>query len=133
MPRTWQKDPPDNYQRLVLKAIPSEILGLYLAIHSLLYAVKPGAALMWVMLALCTAVTPLFLWKGGMKGPTQYITATIALPVWAMSIPGTAWSTIDGWQPWIGALAVILYAALIAPMVGFLVTKIAPSSETSEA
>jgi len=133
MPRKWLKPPADNYQELLLKSIPSEVIGLYLTIHSLLLSLKDRpAALMWVMMGLCTAVTPLFLWKSNSKvpetermGPTQYVIATLAVPVWLMGIPGSGWFTIDGWQPWIGGLAVILYAGLLSPLVAFLATRLA--------
>jgi len=122
---------------LLLKAIPSEVIGLYLTIQSVIPVKDRPAAIMWVMMGLCTAVTPFFLWKGGVKSDpatpaakagvvvTQYLITTLAVPVWLMGIPGSAWWTIDGWQPWFGGLAVILYAGLLAPSIGFLATRLA--------
>jgi len=138
MPSVWQKPPDDSFQQLLLKAIPSEVIGVYLAIQSVIPVKGRSAALMWIILGLCTAVTPVFLWKRGVKSDpanpanpkagvvvTQYIIATIALPVWLMSIPGSAWWTIDGWEPWYGGLAIIAYGGLFAPGIAFLATRVA--------
>ena len=118
--RNWQKAPNDNYQEWLLKSIPSETIGLYLGIHAFLiqWQGRPDAV-MWVFLAICVAATPFFLYKGGIKRPTQYIIATLAVPIWAMSIPESAWWTLSGWQPWIGGLVVLLYVVLLAPLIAF--------------
>src|SRR4029453_15361645 len=86
--RNWQKAPNDNYQEWLLKSIPSETIELYLGIHAFLlqWQGRPDAV-MWVFLGICVAATPFFLYKGGIKRPTQYIIATLAVPIWAMSIP----------------------------------------------
>ena len=93
---------------------------------------------MWLMLGLCTVVTPVFLWMRGVKSDpanpatakvgvvvTQYVISTIAFPVWLMSIPGSAWWTIDGFEAWHGGLAITVYALMFAPGIAFLATRVA--------
>jgi uncharacterized membrane protein YphA (DoxX/SURF4 family) len=122
--RNWQEKPKDNYQEWLLKSIPSEVIALYLSIHSLLMSwTDRPSVVMWVFLILCTIAAPLLLFMGGVRRISQFIVATLAVPVWAMSIPQSAWWTIDGWHPAIGGAIIAVYVVAIGPGIAAIVTK----------
>lgn len=118
--RAW--DAEDKYRELLVKGIPTEIIGLFMAGTALVAGLEGTAqvALAWVWLVLCTGFTPLYLWFYPVRDAAQITMATIALPIWAMTILGSAWTLIDGWSPMIGGLFVLAYSGIASPLVAWI-------------
>ena len=87
---------PEEYLGRLIKYIPAEIVALYLAATGIVpLTAADRQFLLWVIFALCAALTPIFYLlatrdKKKHKGPLvkQVILATIAFPVWVFAIGG---------------------------------------------
>jgi len=116
----------DNYRERLLKLIPSELLGTYMAVNAVLISMDPSmmsTVLLWVVFGICLAVTPLWLWfTQGVRKALQLVLTSIAFVIWVMTISGP-FTTIPGYKPFIGTVFLILFSGVIAPLFGMIVAK----------
>jgi len=116
----------DNYRDRLLKLIPSELLGTYMAVNAALISMDPSTmstVLLWVVFGICLAATPLWLWFGqGVRKVLQIVLTSIAFVIWVMTVSGP-FTTIPGYKPFIGTVFLILFSGLIAPLLGMIVAK----------
>ncbi len=116
----------DNYRERLLKLIPSELLGTYMAANAALISMDPSTrstVLSWVVFGICLAVTPLWLWFGqGVRKVLQIVLTSIAFVIWVMTMSGP-FTTIPGYKPFIGTVFLILFSGLIAPLFGMIVAR----------
>jgi uncharacterized membrane protein len=116
----------DNYRERLLKLIPSELPGTYMAANAALTSMDPSTrstVLSWVVFGICLAVTPLWLWFGqGFRKVLQIVLTGIAFVIWVMTMSGP-FTTIPGYKPFIGTVFLILFSGLIAPLFGMIVAR----------
>lgn len=116
----------DNYRDRLLKLIPSELLGTYMAVNAVLISMDPSTmstVLLWVVFGICLAATPLWLWFGqGVRKVLQIVLTSIAFVIWVMTVSGP-FTTIPDYKPFIGTVFLILFSGLIAPLTGMIVAK----------
>jgi hypothetical protein len=110
----------DTYRERMLKSVPSEVIGAYLAANGLLMSVPdPAAWAKWVLFLLCVILTPLWLiFFQEVKSVLQNVLSTVSFLVWGMTVPDGAFSTISGYHPVYGSVLIILFSGLIAPLLG---------------
>jgi hypothetical protein len=104
----------DDYLARLVKYIPSEIVGLYIAAAGFVPQVdnRPEPAVWWVFAA-CAVLTPLYLAfvtkdPTQQKGPlwVQVVLGTIAFPVWVFALGGPF--VLLGWyKPYIASLVLV--------------------------
>ena len=116
----------DSYRERLLKLIPSEVLGTYMAVTAALVSMDPSTmstVLLWVVFGICLAATPLWLWFGqGVRKVLQIVLTSIAFVIWVMTVSGP-FTTIPDYKPVIGTVFLILFSGLIAPLLGMMVAK----------
>ncbi|MEW6517604.1 MAG: hypothetical protein AB1439_11960 [candidate division FCPU426 bacterium] len=103
-----------SYQDRMLKLIPTEIVGAYMALQG----VVPPAYAKWATLiagVLLVALTPLYLTRlQQVRRTGQVVMTTIAVVVWLYTLGGPFqyWGL---YQPWIGSVLLVLWT-LIVPL-----------------
>jgi hypothetical protein len=114
----------ENYQSLLLKLIPTEVVGAYIFISGLLPIDNPESIdskykiLHWIIFGLLFVINPLFLrYASSVTNRKQIIICTLGFAVWAFSLGGP-FMTIGSDQNFsrlIGSIILALYT-LIVPM-----------------
>lgn len=108
----------DTYRERLLKHIPSEVLGVFLAVNGVVLA---NTAAWWphlILLGIFLAATWLWLqFIEGVGSILQLVMSVLAFLVWAMTIQGPFTAMIPGYQLWIGSIALIVFSGLVAPIV----------------
>jgi hypothetical protein len=107
----------EEYSKRLLKNIPSEIVGVYLALTGMLAAnAQTPNWVYWIIFGALLAVCPLWLRYGqNVKTTWQLVMSTAAFVIWAMTIPGAF--DIVPYAATIGGALLIIHSGLIAPMV----------------
>lgn len=114
----------DKYRQMLVKLIPAEPLAFYVAILGVVSASDGESWMLWVAFAIGIVTVPLWLYFGqGVKGPLQLTLATLAFMVWDLSLNGGAFASIDGYQIYYGAAALLLFTMVIAPLSTLIVQK----------
>lgn len=106
-----------EYSKRLLKHIPSEIIGVYIAINGLL-AANPETPnwLSWVIFVILLVLCPLWLRFGqDVKKTWQLVISTVAFAIWAMTLPG-AFDVVP-YAATLGGALLILYSGIVAPIV----------------
>lgn len=118
MPRAI--DSGDKYRDRLLKHIPSEVLGVYLAASGLVTSLEtPPIWLLWVLFGVGLVATPLWLiFFMGVKSALQNVLAGVSFVIWVMTLPGGPFDRIDGYETSIGSVALIVFTGLVAPLLG---------------
>jgi hypothetical protein len=102
----------------MLKHVPTEILGAYLAVAGLLATIDAGTALtvaQWVNFGLFLVATPLWMiFVSRVTSIWQNVLSTVAFLIWVMTIVGGPFAFMP---PAIGSASVIVFSAVIAPVV----------------
>jgi hypothetical protein len=83
--------PHEDFIGRLVKYVPTEIVGLYLAASGVVP--KDQTTWAWIVFGLCFVITPFYLWfatRDPVKGPLllQIALATVAFPVWVFAIGG---------------------------------------------
>lgn len=116
MARTIHRE--DGYVDRMLKHVPTEILGAYLAVGGLLATLEEGTlatVMEWVNFGLFLVATPLWMvFVSQVKSIWQNVLSTVAFLIWVMTIVGGPFDFIP---PAIGSAGVIIFSALVAPLV----------------
>ena len=115
----------DTYLSRVLKYIPSEIVMAYISIDGMLRTCyNPNLwadrqmllKLLWIVSAILTAITPLWLWRVmRVRRFSQLFISTISVPVWLFALGGP-FSLLGWYRPALGAIVLPLYT-LILPII----------------
>lgn len=104
----------EDYKGRLIKYIPTEVVGVYIAAVALVpadYEFQQNA--LWIIFWVCAVLTPIYLigmtWDQG-KGPLiiQVILGTLAFPVWVFAMGGPFKDYFPWYQAWIGSVALIL-------------------------
>ena len=116
----------DDYLSRLLKYIPAEIVGLYLAVRGIV----PVAAtdVLWYVAVASWILVPLYFWKVTTiddKRPLiiQIVLATIAFPIWVFAIGGQPVESLHGYpgHEYLASIILIFATVLfgwIAPQPG---------------
>lgn len=111
----------ENYQSIVLKLIPTEVVGAYIFIIGLL-PLENGdnkyRILHWIIFGLLFVINPLYLrYASSVTNKKQIIICTIGFAVWAFSLGGTFMTIGEdpNFSRLIGSIVLALYT-LIVPM-----------------
>lgn len=116
MARAITRQDESEYSKRLLKNIPSEILGAYVAINGMLSASPTPNWLYWIIFGVLLVLTPLWLRFGQeVKQVWQLVLSTIAFLIWAMTVPG-AFDVVP-YAATIGGALVIIYSGIVAPMI----------------
>lgn len=109
----------DNYRERLLKQIPSEVLAVYIAGLGLILSLEaPPVWLQWLIFGLCLVATPFWLiYSQKVRSVLQNILAGISFVLFCMTIPGP-FTAIEGYQPIIGSLLLLVFIGLVAPLAG---------------
>ena len=120
----------DDYLGRLVKYIPAEIVGLYVAAAGFVPKMDnlPDPRIWWVFLA-CAVATPIYLLfatrdKDQGKGPLwlQVVLATIAFPVWVFALGGPftllAWYAANQWVASLVLVFVTFIFGMIEPSPG---------------
>jgi len=105
----------DNYITLVSKSIPSEIIGVYLTVITLLKEgpIKDYALLYWILFIICLSLTPIYLiniYKVHYKN--QLVLSCLAFFCWALAI-GSPFELIFEHSKYIGGILIPIFSLLI--------------------
>jgi hypothetical protein len=120
MPRAVN-NPADDYRKRLLKTIPSEVLGAYLAANGLILSMAAPAWMLWIIFAICLAATPFWLYLyQDVRSVLQIVLSSIAFIIWAMTVNGP-FNTIGGYQNYYGSVLLVLFSGLIAPLLAQLI------------
>jgi hypothetical protein len=105
----------DTWRERLLKHIPSEIVGVYLAIQAV---IPDEFAPHLVFALLCLVTVPLWLSKfQEVKASRQLLLSTFAFIIWVSAIGGP-FQFISAFEGWMATAAVIFYSGIFAPLVG---------------
>lgn len=112
----------DGYFDKLLKYIPTEIVGGWVAITGLIKSASniPTNTILWILLVIFTGLTALYILKQTFepKKPLaikQTIISTIAFIVWVFAL-GEPFDTLSFYNPVYGSVLLILYN-LIIPLI----------------
>ena len=104
---------PDDFLGRVIKYIPTEIVGLFIAVRGVIPATA-SPDLLWFIAGVAWLLVPLYFWvvtKQGGEPPMllQIVFATIAFPIWIFAMGGAPASS---W-PWYNAHSYVASVVLI--------------------
>jgi len=110
------EDPPDGYLGRLVKYIPPDVIGAFLALEGAIGAAGKAVdttVLGWVVFAIILIGTPFYLRKvGGVTKPLQIAISTGAFIVWAFAYSGPPFAAL-GIPTIYGTVAIGLYTFLI--------------------
>ena len=115
-------EPPsvNNFKDRLVKLIPSEIVTAYVTIQGLIStagtgnSVKNTHTLMWIVITVLFAFTPVYLMKvGNVRKMAQIVYTSVAFLIWVLAI-GSPLGTILGYaSTFIGSIVLVLYTLMI--------------------
>ena len=84
---------PEDYLGRLVKYIPAEIVGLYLAISGMIPQPQTDHPILWGVFLVCWVLVPTYLWIATSRGGQrplypQIALASIAFPVWVCATGG---------------------------------------------
>ncbi len=107
--------PIDGYFDKLIKYIPSEIVGSWIAVKGLIIGDSnlPINTLLWILLVIFTALTAVYIFRQTSEprtstAKTQILISTGAFLVWAFAL-GEPFSSLAFYRPVYGSLLLILY------------------------
>jgi putative Mn2+ efflux pump MntP len=120
----------DGYFDKLMKYIPSEIIGAWIAIKGLIKSASgvPVNNVLWILFIILTGLTAVYIFKQisvpeqtSSKSEkssitTQVIISTLAFIVWAFAIGDEPFSSLPLYQPVYGSIILILFN-LIVPLI----------------
>lgn len=104
----------DDYWNRLLKYIPIDVIGVYLAATGAVSSVSGHTkreAVLWIIFGVVLVVTPIYLRNvAGVVRSRQLAISAAAFAVWAFALGGPFAESWSGYEPWMGSLAIILSA-----------------------
>jgi hypothetical protein len=118
MPRSVTAD--DPYLNSLLKYIPTEIVGAYLAIQGFILAAKPDQGIQLLAITITSialfVITPFYLWRlQGVTAAVQLVFSTLSFAVWVYTLGGP-FVALGIQQPLIASIVLVIWS-LIIPIV----------------
>ena len=115
----------DGYFDRVIKYIPSDVVGAWLAVTGIIKSLEPGASnppVQWIAFIVGVILTAGWTWRQTTEPmqPTatvQILMSTIAFVVWVIALGGP-FATLPGYKDYYGSLLLIGFtvaAGLVAP------------------
>jgi hypothetical protein len=109
--------PPDRWYERLLKYIPVETIGLYLAVEGIIRSANLTAMELRVYLGLTLIVTLVFTWLylrqiARVVVVSQIVISCFALVVWVFALGGV-FATFSFYKPWQGTAALVIAAAFL--------------------
>lgn len=117
MARAITRQDEDSFRERLLKHIPSEIIGVYLAVNGMLSGNENTPSwIYWIIFGVLVILCPIWLRFGqNVLKWWQLMMSTIAFIIWSMTMPG-AWDIVP-YAAVIGGALVVIYSGIIAPIV----------------
>ncbi len=110
----------NNFKDRLVKLIPSEIVTAYVTIQGLIStagngnSVKNTNTLMWIIIAVLFALTPIYLWQvGNVKKMVQLVFTSVAFLIWVLAIGSPLGSILGFASTFIGSIVLVLYTLMI--------------------
>ncbi|MEO1185453.1 MAG: hypothetical protein AAFX46_12520 [Cyanobacteria bacterium J06636_27] len=110
----------DGYFDKLIKYIPSEIVGAWIAIKGLIASddTVPQDSFLWTLFAIFTILTAVWIFKqtSEPKKPpavTQIMLSTGAFIIWVFAL-GEPFSSLTFYRPVYGSISLILYTLIVA-------------------
>ncbi|NEO97124.1 MAG: hypothetical protein F6K58_00080 [Symploca sp. SIO2E9] len=110
----------DTYFDKVIKYIPADIVGAWVAVGGLINSASdiPRNMVLWIAFAIGLVLTGVWTWKETTvknKAPaiTQIFISTVAFFVWVFAL-GEPFTTLDFYRPLYGSLLLIFYTLVVA-------------------
>jgi hypothetical protein len=100
----------------LFKFIPSITVGTYLAIDGVVVQLSDATTRKWVLLLVSVVMlagTYLFLKRRGVSRAQQILASLGAFVVWVFALGGPFDAFWDGWEEWMGSVALFLGAFLL--------------------
>lgn len=111
----------DDYMSRLLKNIPSEIVGVYIAASGIPVA-QNSTWILWVIFALCLVATPFWLiFKQQVRSWPQIVLTSIAFVIWVMTLGGP-FSSLWPEVTMLGSILLILFTGIFAPLISSLIS-----------
>jgi hypothetical protein len=114
----------DGYFDRVIKYIPSDVVGAWVAVTGIINSSNPNGSshtVMWIAFIVGLCLTALWTWRqtsapGQPVAATQIGVSTVAFAVWVFALGGP-FATIPGYQQYFGSLILIGYTLFVAIVV----------------
>jgi hypothetical protein len=107
----------DDYWSRLLKYIPIEVIGAYLAATGAVSAVsshRTREVILWVIFVVALVMTPIYLRNlAGIVRSKQLVISAGAFVVWAFALGGPFAASWNGYELWMGSIAVVLSAFVL--------------------
>lgn len=115
---------PDGYFDRLLKYIPSDVVGCWLAATGIINSLpdkEPKSTWLWIIFIFSLVITPIWVRNqtkenGKRIAYTQMFFSTIAFVVWVFALGGP-FTSFSFYQPYQGSVVLILYTTLVAAIV----------------
>jgi len=107
---------PDSYADRLLKYIPAEVIGAYIAADAMLRSpAQPSLVLYWLVFGLGMILTPLYLWRiQKIQTLLQLTISTAAFAVWVFTLGGPFKLSFDWYNPLYGAILLPFFTLIVA-------------------
>jgi hypothetical protein len=111
----------DGYFDRVIKYIPSDVVGAWVAVTGIIPAGQGAGSILWIAFVSGTMITALWVWRqteapGRPTALTQIGVATVAFVVWVFALGGP-FATLLWYAPYLGSLALIAYTLVVGLIV----------------
>jgi hypothetical protein len=113
----------DKYLDRVIKYIPSEIVGAWIALTGIIAsaAAGPTTVVLWVVFAIGVILTPIYIWRqtsepGKKAAITQIVISACAFIVWVFALGGP-FAGLGFYQPWLGSVVLIVFTLIVGAVI----------------
>lgn len=119
---TAASNPIDGYFDRILKYIPADVVGAWIAVTGIIPKKEAHRLVPWIALLVGIAATALWTWRQttvrdqARPAVTQIAIASIAFLVWVFAL-GWPFDTRDWYRGYYGALALIGYSLVVGAIV----------------
>ena len=114
------KEAVDGYQDRLLKYIPADVNGAWLALTGIVKSATaiPQSNVLWGLFLILLILTPIWTWQQTSKpnqppAITQILISTGAFFVWVFAL-GEPFTSLSFYQPVYGSILLILYSLIVA-------------------
>ncbi len=119
--QTTQGADVDTYFDRIIKYIPADIVGAWVAIMGLISGNNASSTVLWIMFIIMVAITAAWTYKQTRTpfmppAVTQIIVSTLSFAVWVFALGGP-FATLPWYRAFYGSLALIVYTLVIGLIV----------------